>query len=328
MKFLSDQELYSNVTPDGTVDFTPYQQAVGDRLSEYESIDWDHEQMIVKTQAGYLSNQLNVEMWKTYSAEDLMERGVEREAEMSPQEAGRRYVNKMLDFVEEHYQMDHIGGFLTGHGTIADREVDYFDSHPLGRDSDSVRCCGGAFKELRDILNSFFLPNYCFGCLLMSVFCFFVLTQNLDGYFGFFAGAVMVLTPVVFLLSELGEDGICKIVCNVLVKVAVLVVSVLGVISRMSSPVPEIVLVLRYYYMIAVVAQLIDIVIKYFKTMANGKKKKEYRCAYEQYAPQIHRYIRYHVLWWNTQHPGEPLHESIKRMQNEFDYLARRYKKG
>lgn len=327
MKFLSDQELYSNVTLAGTIDFTPYQQAIGENIPEYKQITSDEAMAGISAESRYLANQMNVYLWKRNHTE-AHSRGIEREAEMSPREAGNWFINQLLEKVEELYQQDHIGGFMSGHKTVADQEVDYFDSHPINSDRNSPRFCGGAFGKLHEILSTYYRPDYCFGCLLMSVLCFFVLTQNLDGYVGFFACAVMVLTPLVYFLSEQGEDGICKIVCNPLVKAAVLVVSALGVISRTGSPIPEFVLVLRYYYMVAIAAQLVDIVLKYFKTFSNGKKRKEYRQAYEHYAPQIHRYIRYHVLWWNNIHPGEPLHENIKKLQNEFDYFTKRYKKG
>ncbi len=51
----------------------------------------------------------------------------------------------------------------------------------------------------------------------------------------------------------------------------------------------------------------------------------DYCMGIEAYINELHKYIRFHILWWNSINPDKPLPSGITELQKTFDYLVEKY---
>lgn len=45
----------------------------------------------------------------------------------------------------------------------------------------------------------------------------------------------------------------------------------------------------------------------------------------EAYINELHRYLRFHILWWKNINPDKPLPTGITELQKSFDYIVEKY---
>ena len=53
--------------------------------------------------------------------------------------------------------------------------------------------------------------------------------------------------------------------------------------------------------------------------------KLDYCMGVEAYVNELHRYLRFHILWWNNINPDKPLPTGITELKKSFDYILEMY---
>lgn len=82
-----------------------------------------------------------------------------------------------------------------------------------------------------------------------------------------------------------------------------------------------------YYILISLFFVVADIMDFFQKKKAARQAKKDFCARVEKNIQPMHRYIRFHTLWWQKQNPGKPLPGCIRNLQKSFDHLLKMYKK-
>lgn len=228
----------------------------------------------------------------------------------------------IYDKLEELLCMDYICGFPVSHLEYHEYTYDYFDSH-LGSSTDG---CFGAFRVLREKLLCLYCFNFNFIQLLLTLATLFVLSRDTDGKINIITAILLIATPVSLLMSDLTEGKwLAKIVCSPVTIVGFGVLTIVCLVNAFTSLNHWLSPLFTGCYLVLLATILLDYVRQLFCCAKNGKIKKEYRKLYEEYAPVIHRYIRYHVIWWKTEYPGKPMPDCIQNMENQFNYFTKMY---
>lgn len=82
-----------------------------------------------------------------------------------------------------------------------------------------------------------------------------------------------------------------------------------------------------YYILYGIFLLFADIICCFATKKASRRAKKDFCALAEQNIPHMHRYIRFHTLWWQKQNPDKPLPGCIQNLQKSMDYLLKMYKK-
>lgn len=82
-----------------------------------------------------------------------------------------------------------------------------------------------------------------------------------------------------------------------------------------------------YYILISLFFVVADITDFFQKKKAVRQAKEDFCVRVEKNIQPLHRYIRFHVLWWQKQNPGDPLPSGINNLQKSFDHLLKMYQK-
>lgn len=144
--------------------------------------------------------------------------------------------------------------------------------------------------------------------------------------------AAMALTGwYLVMLGPPEKRGLFKIFANGLFLLIVAggstLIAIHGVIIRAPMEAFEL-LPFGFYYLVYSIFLLFRDIGRFFSTRwAARRAKKDFCARVEQNIPHMHRYIRFHVLWWQKQNPDKPLPSGIQNLQKSFDHLLKMYKK-
>lgn len=217
---------------------------------------------------------------------------------------------------------DYLVGFPVSKLKFPKSEYDYFDSLPVRGEA-----CGGKFRQMSDVLLKLEGFTWHILQLLLVVATLFVMQTGIDGRFSFLEIALLIATPVSFLFSEIWEEWPTKLLMHPIVLIVVGAYTVLIIVDSWSSSLPDYYFkIFIVYYGLVLVLMLLNYIVQIFKMLGNGKYKKEFCRLYEKDAEWMHRYVRFHVLWWNVERGTEPMPSRLKDMESEMDYFDRRYK--
>lgn len=59
---------------------------------------------------------------------------------------------------------------------------------------------------------------------------------------------------------------------------------------------------------------------------AARRAKKEFCAQVERNIESLHRYLRFHILWWQAQFPEVPFPSGIENLEKSFEHLLKKYK--
>ena len=155
---------------------------------------------------------------------------------------------------------------------------------------------------------------------------------------------ILVMSMTNFIMEDDSEDyHFTKIPGNGIVTLGVCFYSVMSAYSTFSdaniAPIGFAALGLYYiFYSLCVVMDNKRLNLKLNKkteserTMALEKAESEtisakldYCMGVETYINELHRYIRFHILWWNNINPDKPLPSGITELKKSFDYIVEMY---
>lgn len=322
MNFPKDQDLFENVSAEGKVIVPEKVYGMNDHPRAREIMEFDR----IYTDFVLQSCSYNIDLKDLFT-----DAGKDRQAHQKKAVDGKRDLLEIQHkHVENMYRSDFISGFLPAQCEIfvgqVTEKANYFNEHAILSDTNQESVCGGAFHRLRSILYSFVRPVVHPFCFLLSLACAYVLNSFCEGNLNFWACAIMVVAGIVLFFTDFEEDVLSKFLCSIFFKIAVAVLSVLAIVggfrhtTMMAVPI-------MYYYVVITAAMLVDYLIHLLKCTRNQKVKKEFCSTYETCAQDMHRYIRYHALWWEHIHPGEALPPSIEQMNRDFDMFSQKYKR-
>lgn len=322
MKFPKDQELFENVSEDGKLILPPSIVEIRNHPHCREIIEFDNIRHSLMMQS--LSYNVELKELFTKAGQDTAKH------QKMAMEGKRELLESQHKQVEKLFRSDYISGFLYDHYNVLvgtkSVDVDYFDEHPIRCSASQETVCDGAFHRLNSILSSFIHKTIHPFCFLLSLAAAYMLSTCQDGRLTFLACAVMVISGIVLFFTDFEEDVLSKWICSIFCKIAVAALSVLAIASSLSSS-TMIAVPVMYYYIVAAASMLVDFGIQLLKQTRNWKTKKAFCKTFEACAQDIHRYVRYHVLWWQHNHPGEVLHPSIESMNRSLEMYTRMYKK-
>ena len=155
---------------------------------------------------------------------------------------------------------------------------------------------------------------------------------------------ILVMSMTNFIMEDDSEDyHFTKIPGNGIVTLGVCLYSVMSAYSTFSdaniAPIGFAILGLYYiFYSICVVMDDKKSTLKLNKKAESEKAmalekaesetisaKLDYCMGVEAYVNELHRYLRFHILWWNNINPDKPLPTGITELKKSFDYILEMY---
>jgi len=155
---------------------------------------------------------------------------------------------------------------------------------------------------------------------------------------------ILVMSMTKIIMEEASEDfHFTKIPGNGLVTMAICLCSVMSAYSTFSDAniEPFSFVALGIYYIFYSVCFFIDERKSNLKLKKNAEleikntiekaesetisAKMDYCMGVEAYINDLHRYIRFHILWWKNINPDKPLPVGISELQKSFDYIVEKY---
>ena len=155
---------------------------------------------------------------------------------------------------------------------------------------------------------------------------------------------ILVMSMTNFIMEDNSEDyHFTKIPGNGIVTLGVCLYSVMSAYSTFSdaniAPIGFAILGLYYiFYSICVVMDDKKSTLKLNKKAESEKAmalekaesetisaKRDYCMGIEAYVNELHRYLRFHILWWNNINPDKPLPTGITELKKSFDYILEMY---
>lgn len=299
MKFSSDKELFKNLDSNGRPVF-------------------GNEQV-----SGSIRYQMD-EMKSFNKALDDKERFA-RIFEKTPEpETLGKIREQILEKVDMSFAYDTIFGFPRSKLDLNGTEFDYFKEH-AGSDT---QYCFGAFNQLRDIYRKVHHWSFHLVPLLFVLAALYALYCNTAGHISFWTGVLLIAAPVAVFMSDLSEEGwLLNYVCHPLTVLCAGGLTIIGLLNNLASQVPYMRPIFLCYYLLVVLAILLDYIRQVIESIKSAKYRKQFVKNYKELAPMIHRYIRYHAIWWAYENPNAPLPDCIKDMQREFDFNQKLYRK-
>lgn len=143
---------------------------------------------------------------------------------------------------------------------------------------------------------------------------------------------LMALTGWILVMGGPPEKGVLfKFFANGIFLLLIAIGSTLMAMRNVFSDYPiEAISLLPFgaYYIIYGIFSLFNGIAAFFRTKkAKRKAKKDFCTRVENHIQHMHRYIRFHVLWWKTLNGDAPVPSGIRNLEESFDYVLKMYKK-
>lgn len=155
---------------------------------------------------------------------------------------------------------------------------------------------------------------------------------------------ILVMSMTNFIMEDDSEDyHFTKIPGNGIVTLGVCLYSVMSAYSTFSDAniVPSGFAILGLYYIFYSICVVMDDKKSTLKLNKKAKSEKamalekaeseiisaklDYCMGVEAYVNELHRYLRFHILWWNNINPDKPLPTGITELKKSFDYILEMY---
>lgn len=218
---------------------------------------------------------------------------------------------------------DSLVGFPVSKLELHESTYDYFDSLPARGEA-----CGGKFRRIGEPLLRMHRFTWHIVQLLLVMATLLALHTGMDGRFSFLEIALLIATPVSFLFSDIWEKWPAKLLTHPVALILIGIYTVLMIVNSWSSTTPDYYFkTFMVYYGLVLVLMILDYIVQLGKKAGNRRHQKEFCRLYEKDREWLERYVRFHVLWWDSTRGSEPHPSRLRDLESELDWFARQYKR-